>query len=67
MKEQIDGYVRTLENRAHAALYHHHSRGDGDATSYGEFLAYVRVISDFTGESRSAVITRISDEAKVPA
>ncbi len=67
MKDQIDGYVRTLTNRAHAALYHHHSREDGDATSYGEFLAYARVIADFTGENRTTVIRRISDEAKVPA
>jgi hypothetical protein len=67
MKGQIDGYVRTLENRAHAALFHHHSREDGDATSYGEFLAYVRVISDFTGEHRLEVLQRIADEAKVPA
>jgi len=67
MKDQIDAYVRTLTNAAHAALYQHHSREDGGATSYGEFLAYARVISDFTGEYRTTVIRRISEEAKLKA
>ena len=66
MKDQIDGYVRTLTNKAHAALYHHHE-ADGDATSYGEFLAYTQVIADFKGWHVSAVRMEISEAAKLPA
>lgn len=66
MKDQIEGYVRTLENLAHAALYHHYAN-EMEPTSYGEFLAYVRVISHFTGEHRSKVRSRIADEAKLNA
>ena len=57
MKDQIDGYVRTLENRAKAAIHHHRSQMNGDAVSHGEFMAYVRVISDFTGEDAGKVCT----------
>lgn len=65
MKEQIDGYVRTLENKAHAALYHHHEAKS--ATSYGEFLAYTRVIADFKGWHVSKVRVEISEAAKLPS
>lgn len=68
MKDQYDGYVRTLEFKAVAALYHHHE-ADGDATSYGEFLAYTQVIADFKGWHVSTVRKKISQDwlAKVPA
>lgn len=59
MKEQIDGYVRTLENRAKAAIHHHRSLMNGDAVSHGEFMAYVRVISDITGEEAVKVCKRL--------
>ena len=65
MKDQIDAYVRTLTNAAHASLYHHHEAES--ATSYGEFLAYTRVIADFKGCHVSTVRLEISEAAKLPS
>ena len=65
MKDQIDAYVRTLTNAAHASLYHHHEAES--ATSYGEFLAYKRVIAAFEGCRVGTVSLERSAAARFPS